>query len=172
MKRTLITLIVTAILLSAPINVFGKTLPTLEEQVHHEILMLPYYQIFDRIDIAVEGGTVTLSGVVTRPVLKSSAEKVLAKISDVKKVVNNIEVLPYSPYDDRIRTAVFRAIYYSSQLNRYVLRPYGPIHIIVENGDVRLEGYVQSEADKNTAGILARGVSGVFTVTNDLAVLS
>ena len=172
MNKLLTLLITAAVMLTSSLPLFGEAAPSIEAQVRRELVMLPYYQVFDRIEFTIDNDTVILSGEVTRPALKSTAEKALGKINEVRKVVNNIEVLPYSPYDDRVRNSVFMAIYYSSWLNRYSQRAYGPIHIIVRNGDVRLTGTVASESDKNVAGILARGVSGVFAVTNDLAVKS
>ena len=109
-------------------------------------------------------------GQVTRPTLKSDAERVVKDIEGVERVVNNIEVLPLSPNDDRIRLAVYRAIYGDTSLSRYGLQAIPPVHIIVSNGKVTLEGVVSSEADKNIANIRANGVPGVFGVTNNLRV--
>ena len=139
-------------------------------EVRHELVMLPYYGVFDNLAYKVEGYTVTLLGQVTRPTLKSDAENVVKKIEGVAKVKNEIEVLPLSPADDRIRRAEYRAIYGDTVLNRYALQAVPPIHIIVKNGNVTLEGVVATEADKNVAGIRANGVSGVFGVTNNLRV--
>jgi hyperosmotically inducible protein len=132
--------------------------------------MLPFYGVFDNLAFRVDGAVVTLLGQVTRPTLKSSAERVVKNIEGVEKVVNEIEVLPNSPNDDRIRMAVFRAIYSDSVLSRYALRAIPPIHIIVRNGNVTLEGVVANEGDRNIANIRANGVSGVFSVTNNLRV--
>jgi hyperosmotically inducible protein len=109
-------------------------------------------------------------GEVTKPLLKSDAEKAVKRIAGVKQVINKIEVLPYSPNDDRIRISMYRAVYANPNFTRYAIRAYGPIHIIVNNGDVRLMGSVLTKTDKNIAGIIARGVEGVFTVTNDLLI--
>ena len=132
--------------------------------------MLPYYGVFDNLSYKVEGYTVTLMGQVTRPTLKSSAEKVVKDIEGVEGVVNQIEVLPLSPNDDRLRLAIYRAVYGSAQLNRYALQAVPSIHIIVKNGNVTLEGVAANEGDKNIAGIKANGVSGVFSVKNNLSV--
>jgi hyperosmotically inducible protein len=113
---------------------------------------------------------VTLFGQVTRPTLRSSAENVVKRIEGVTQVINNIEVLPLSPNDDRLRYAVLRAIYGFPGLDRYGLGTQPSIRIIVKNGDVRLEGMVATDADRNVANIRANGVSGVFTVTNNLQV--
>lgn len=139
-------------------------------EVRHELVMLPYYGVFDNLAFRVERGTVTLLGEVTRPTLKSDAEGVVKRIEGVEKVNNQIDVLPLSPNDDRIRLAEYRAIYGQAQLNQYALRAVPPIHIIVKNGNVTLEGAVSSEADKNVAGIQANGVPGVFSVTNHLRI--
>ena len=142
----------------------------LQKEVRHQLVMLPYYGLFDNLAYKVNDGTVTLYGEVTRPTLKSDAESAVKSIEGVEKVVNKIEVLPLSPNDDRIRMAEYRAIYGQPALNRYALQAVPPIHIIVKNGNVTLVGVVASEADKNIAGIQAKGVSGVFSVKNDLAV--
>jgi hyperosmotically inducible protein len=140
----------------------------MERQVRHELVMLPYYGVFDNLAYRVEGGQVTLMGQVTRPTLKSDSERVVKDIEGVEQVVNNIEVLPTSPNDDRIRIAVYRAIYGHNALYRYGLAAVPSIHIIVKNGNVTLEGVVANEADKNIANLQANGVSGVFGVTNNL----
>jgi hyperosmotically inducible protein len=142
----------------------------LEREVRHELVMLPYYGVFDNLVFKVEGYKVTLMGEVTRPTLKSDAEAVVKQIEGVEGVDNQIEVLPLSPNDDRIRLAVYRAVYRQASLSRYALQAVPPIHIIVKNGNVRLEGVVATEADKNLAGIRAKGVSGVFSVNNNLRV--
>ena len=142
----------------------------LVKEVRHELVMLPYYNVFDNLAYKVDGGTVTLMGQVTRPTLKSDAERVVKSIEGVEKVVNKIEVLPVSPNDERIRVAVYRAIYGQSALQRYGLQAVPPIHIIVNNGNVTLEGVVATEADKNIANIQAKGVSGVFSVKDNLRV--
>lgn len=138
--------------------------------VRHELVTLPYYGVFDWFDFSVNGGTVTLMGQVQRPTLKSSAERVVENIEGVTSVVNEIEVLPVSPNDDRIRVDVYRAIYYNPNFTKYAIRAVPPIHILVKNGDVRLVGAVANEMDKEIAGIQANGVAGVFSVTNDLRV--
>jgi hyperosmotically inducible protein len=143
---------------------------SLVREVRHELVMLPYYGVFDNLGFKVEGSTVTLMGQVTRPTLKSDAENVVKKIEGVENVINNIEVLPLSPMDDRIRMATYRAIYSGPPLDRYAMQAIPPIHIIVKNGNVTLVGVVANEADKNVAGLKAQGVSGVFAVQNDLMV--
>ena len=140
----------------------------IEREVRHELVMLPYYGLFDNLTFRVNGTTVTLLGQVTRPTLKADAGRVLKDIEGVEKIENQIEVLPISPNDDRIRLATYRAIYGQAALNQYALRAVPSIHIIVKNGNVTLEGVVGSQNDKDIAGLQANGVSGVFSVTNNL----
>ncbi len=140
------------------------------KEVRHELVMLPYYGVFDNLAFRVDGDKVTLLGQVTQPTLKSSAGNVVKRIEGVRQVDNEIEVLPLSPMDDRIRQATYRAIYSKPQLQMYSMRAVPPIHIIVKNGNVTLEGAVANQGDKNIAGIAANGVSGVFKVTNNLVV--
>ena len=143
------------------------------KEVRHELVMLPFYGVFDNLSYSVaQDGTVTLMGQAVRPVLKSDAEGAVKKIEGVDKVVNNIEVLPPSSIDDRIRRDTYRAIYGNTVLNQYALRAVPPIHIIVKNGHVTLVGVVSSAMDKQVAGVQANSVSGVFSVTNDLQVES
>lgn len=140
-------------------------------QVRHELLMLPYYGVFDDLAFGIEGSTVTLSGEVTRPTLKSDAENVVKRIEGVTKVVNKIEVLPPSPMDDQIRIAEYRAIYGDPALStRYGFRALPSIHIIVKNGHVRLEGVVANKADKDIVNARANSVPNVFSVDNSLQV--
>lgn len=142
----------------------------LGERVRHELVMLPYYYIFDDLNYRVDGNNVTLSGEVTRPTLKDDAERVVRSVPGVGTVTNNIEVLPLSPFDDQIRLRVARAIYGNQVLSRYSWGANPPIHIIVKNGQVTLTGFVANENDRNIAGIRANGVFGVFGVTNDLRI--
>jgi hyperosmotically inducible protein len=142
----------------------------LTREVRHELVMLPYYGVFDNLAYSVDGSTVTLMGQVTRPTLKSDAEHVVKDIEGVERVNNKIEVLPVSPNDDRIRMATYRAIYGDTALSRYGLQAVPPIHIIVNNGKVTLEGVVANEGDKNIANVRANGVAGAFGVTNNLRV--
>jgi hyperosmotically inducible protein len=143
----------------------------LVKEVRHELLSLPYFGVFDDLGFSVNGGQVTLMGAVTRPTLKSDAENVVKRIEGVTSVVNNIEVLPLSPNDDHIRRATYRAIYGDSSLGtRYGFQAIPSIHIIVKNGNVRLEGVVANEMDKTIAGMRANGVPGVFGVENALTV--
>jgi hyperosmotically inducible protein len=147
-----------------------KSQQNLIKEVRHQLVMLPYYSVFDNLSYKVEGDTVVLQGQVVRPTLKSDAEAAVKSIEGVSKVSNNIEVLPNSPNDDRIRRAVYRAVYGSTALDRYALQAVPSIHIIVKNGNVSLEGVADTDADKNLAGIRANQVTGVFSVNNNLMV--
>ena len=142
----------------------------LAKEVRHQLVMLPWYSVFDNLAYKVEGDKVTLYGEVTRPTLKSDAESVVKSIEGVTTVVNNIEVLPLSPMDDQLRRAVFRAVYGDSGLSRYSVQAVPSIHIIVKNGNVTLEGVVDNETDKNLANLRANGVPNVFSVKNNLVV--
>ena len=141
------------------------------KEVHHELVMLPFYGVFDNLLYKVSpDGTVTLLGEASRPTLKSDAERAVREIEGVERVDNQIKVLPVSPNDDRIRRATYRKIYGHSVLSQYQLRAVPPIHIIVENGHLTLEGVVARQMEKQVAGIQANSVSGVFSVENNLRV--
>lgn len=177
MNRRLSTLL-SFVLLVAPValasgqnqTASGTAQARVQREVMHELLMLPYYDVFDSIGYQVNGDTVTLMGSVTRPVLKSDAENSIKHIEGVSRVDNKIEVLPPSPMDDQLRLALFRAIYGFPSLEKYSLGVQKPIRIIVNNGHVSLEGIVDSQGDKDTAGIRANSVANVFSVTNNLRV--
>jgi hyperosmotically inducible periplasmic protein len=141
------------------------------KEVRHELIMLPYYGVFDNLAFRIDGRTVILEGQVVQPVVKSDAENSVKRIEGVEKVVNNIEVLPPSPMDDRIRRAVYRSIYSYGPLFKYGGMAVPPIHIIVKNARITLDGVVDSETDKNLAGMRANQVPGTFQVTNNLRVV-
>lgn len=148
-----------------------KSVDRITREVRHELVMLPFYGVFDNLAYKVDSdGSVTLLGQVARPTLKSDAENVVKRIEGVEKVVNNIEVLPTSINDDRIRRAAYRRIYGNSVLSPYQLRAVPPIHIIVRNGHITLEGVVARNMDKQIAGTQANSVPGAFSVTNNLRV--
>lgn len=157
--------------LFAAIGVAADT-HSLGRQVRHELVMLPYYSVFDNFTYQVDGSTVVLAGQVTRPTLKSGAERVVERVEGVGKVVNKIEVLPLSSSDDQIRWQVFRAIYQDSVLSRYAWQAVPPIHIVVRNGHVTLEGVVNASMEKAVANAQANAVAGVFSVVNNLRVES
>ncbi len=149
----------------------AKSQDRIIREVRHELLMLPYFGVFDYIAFKVDGDTVTLLGEVVRPVLKSDAENSLKRIEGVEKVDNQIEVLPPSPQDDRLRLQLFHSIYGYPSLEKYALGVQKPIRIIVKNGHVTLEGVVDNDTDKNVANVRANGVPGIFSVTNNLQVV-
>lgn len=141
-----------------------------EKQVRKELVMLPFYNLFDSLSFTVSDDSVTLMGKVTRPTLKSEAENVVKKIEGVNTVNNRIEVLPLSPNDDRLRASLYQAIYGHTTLQTLAMRAVPPIHILVEDGHVTLEGAVGNGMQKSVAGIQANTVPGVFSVTNNLLV--
>lgn len=180
MKRNFgkFSMVLTAALLAGP-SLFGasgavdgsdRSREALEKKIRKELVTLPFYNIFDNLSFRVEDGKVTLMGQASRPTLRSDAERVVKRIEGVESVDNQIEVLPLSSFDNSIRLRVMRAIYGHSALNRYALGAIPPIHIIVKNGNVTLEGVVAREMDKNIAFLQANGVSGVFSVKNNLRV--
>jgi hyperosmotically inducible protein len=142
----------------------------ISKEVRHELLMLPYYSLFDDLRYRVNGYTVELLGDVINPTLKGDAEKAVKGIEGVEQVVNHINVLPPSPNDDRIRQQVARAVFGTDGLSRYGWEAAPSIHVIVNGGHVKLTGVVSNEGDKNLAGLKANGVPGVFSVENDLVV--
>ena len=144
--------------------------PALTREVRHVLVLLPFYSVFDNLEYKVEGGKVTLLGQVVRPDLKDDAEKAVKQVRGVESVDNQIEVLPTSPMDDQIRRAEYQAIYSKPSLQMYEVRSVPPIHIIVKNGHVTLEGVVATQADKDVAGIVANAVPNVFSVTNNLRI--
>jgi hyperosmotically inducible protein len=177
MKRVLFAILVLASGAVAQTSNQGQLSPggieRIQKEVRHEILLLPYYGVFDVLSYNVDpGGNVTLVGSVVRPTLKSDAENVVKKIEGVEKVDNQIKVLPLSPNDDQIRRATLRSIYGAPQLNKYSWQSVQSIHIIVSGGNITLEGQVDSDTDKNVAEIQAKSVSGAFSVTNNLRVQS
>ncbi len=156
----------------SPGNRALRTQMLLVEEVRHQLAMLPWYNVFDWLEGEVTpDGTVTLRGQVVLPVTKSDAGTAVRHIEGVQQVKNEIEVLPPSPVDERIRMAVYRAIFrYDSPLFQYAIRSVPPIHIIVKNGNVTLRGVVATNMDSQLAYTAAREVPGTFTVTNDLRV--
>ena len=144
----------------------------LKEEVRHQLVMLPYYSVFDWLQAEVKpDGSVTLLGQVTRPTLKDDAANRLKNVESISRVTNNIEVLPLSPMDDNLRIALYRALFkYDSPLFRYGTQSIPPIHIIVSNGHVTLKGIVATQMDSQLAEIAAKGVPGTFEVKNELQI--
>lgn len=142
----------------------------LHQEVRHQLMLLPWYTVFDQLAYSVNGYTVTLTGAVVNPTLKSDAQNAVKHIEGVQKVVNQIQLLPNSPMDNQIRRAEYRKIYSQPSLSRYGIGNLQSIHILVDNGHVTLTGYVDNATDKNVAGIQANSVPNVFSVKNDLMV--
>jgi hyperosmotically inducible protein len=142
----------------------------LANQVRHQLVMLPWYTVFDNLQYSVQGNKLILAGQVVRPVLKDDAASVVKHIEGVEEVDKQIEVLPVSSFDDQIRRAELREIYSFPSLQRYGMGTIPGIHIIVNNGHVTLEGMVDNQMDKNLAGLRANSVPNVFSVTNNLRV--
>ena len=154
---------------NAPLS--QKGIERIIKEVHHELVMLPFYGVFDNLAYKVSpDGTVTLLGQVSRPTLKSDAENVVKRIEGVERVDNQIKVLPLSNYDDEIRLRALRTIYGSSTLSKYALGANPPIHIIVDNGRVVLKGVVANTMDRQIAESLVRSNSLAFDVKNELQV--
>jgi hyperosmotically inducible protein len=149
-----------------------RSTEAIEKQVRHELNMLPYANAFDYMTFTVDAnGIVTLTGEVTNPVLKSDANNVVKRVEGVNRVDNQIRVLPLSPMDDGLRVRLFRTIYGYPALQKYELGLNKSIRIIVANGHVTLIGIVDSQMDKNIAGIRANSVPGIFSVDNQLKVV-
>ena len=148
----------------------SPAISTIPKEVRHQLNMLPWYGVFDSLGYQVNGTEVTLTGQVTsqHAVTKDDAETFVKSIPGVTKVINQIEVLPPSPFDDQIRHAEYRAVFSQGDLGGYTLGAIPQVHIIVKNGHVTLEGTVMDQMDKNMAGIAANTVPGVFSVTNNL----
>ena len=140
------------------------------KQIRKKLVTLPYYGVFDNLGFELDGGTVTLYGQVVRPSTRKDAERRVAKIEGVERVINNIEVLPLSSFDDRIRIRTLRAVSRAGGLFRYFQGVNPSIHIIVNRGRVTLEGVVSGKGDSQLAYIAARGVPEGFSVTNNLRV--
>jgi hyperosmotically inducible periplasmic protein len=173
MKRIFQSVVLAAGLAIAGVPMFARVdLPQdLADQVRHQLVMIPYYSVFDDLNYKVDNGVVTLAGEVTRPVVKDDAEQAVKHLPGVTQVIDNIRVLPLSSFDNRIRMAEYRAIYGFGGLYRYAMGTQPAIHIIVDNGHVTLVGVVDRQGDKDIANIRANSVPGVFSVTNDLRVV-
>ena len=143
-------------------------------QVRHELVTLPYYGVFDWLEFEVRpDNTVVLRGEVVRPTTKSDAEARVREIDGVSQVINEIEVLPLSPQDDRLRIALYRKLYgFDSPLFRYATQAIPSIHIIVDRGRATLKGVVATKGDAQLAYIRARSVPGLFDVKSDLQIES
>lgn len=168
-KRNWLSAVLAAAALAVPAAVYASP-GNLEEQVRHQLMLLPYYNVFDTLSFRVDNGTVILLGQVTQPVVRDDAERSVKHLEGVKSVRNEIETLPLSSFDDRIRLNTYRAIYGYGPLQHYGVGSQASIHIIVKNGNITLAGMVSNDADRTLAYVRANGVPGVFSVTNDLQV--
>jgi hyperosmotically inducible periplasmic protein len=168
----ILALAVTAVLALTPAASAqsGTATTPLQKEILSQISELPYISVFDNIEFEVNGGQVTLLGQVVTPDLKGESENVVKKIPGVTSVVNNIEVLPASPNDDRIRHDELAALNRDTSLQQYFVGPQPSIHIVVDNGRVTLYGAVNNSGDKEAANVRANEVHGVFGVTNNLRV--
>ncbi len=141
----------------------------LAKKVRKELVTLPWYGVFDNLEYAIDGSTVTLSGQVVQPSTRKDAERRVKRLAGVERVVNNIEVLRLSPHDDSIRASAYRALFgWNSPLFRYGRGVNPSIHIVVDGGHLTLEGVVSNEGDRRLAYMLVNSVPGVFSVTNNL----
>lgn len=165
----------TLVFASMPVSAAGSAAPEdalarhqVARKVRKELVTLPWTGVFDNLAYKVEGSTVTLYGQVVRPTTRSDAESRVKRIEGVERVINNIEVLPLSPFDDRIRQRAFYTIFNTGGLYRYARGTNPSLRIIVNRGRLTLEGVVANEGDRRLAYIAARGVPEVFEVTNNL----
>jgi hyperosmotically inducible protein len=181
--RMITRLLAASLLLAAPMvraqrPAVGKAAPAAKQaeesqvsrEIRHQLVVLPYYSVFDYIRFTLDGDKVTLSGYVLRPTLRASAEASVKSLEGVSSVRNLIEVLPKSPADDESRRAVYRAVFEDSALQRYAASEVPAVHIILRNGELTLEGAVTTEAEKNLATTRASSVAGITGVKNNLSV--
>jgi BON domain len=171
--KSKLMVVLAVVALAASVAVAGPAQPAPQKTmrtVQKELVTLPYYSVFDNLEYEVQGTTITLSGQVLNPTTKRDAERRVARIEGVDHVINRIEVLPLSRFDDSIRARSYRAVFRSGSLYRYAMGANPSVHIVVKNGHVTLEGVVSSKTDSQLAYMAASGVSGVFSVTNNLRV--
>jgi hyperosmotically inducible protein len=174
-NRKLLTLFGAFVLTGAFASAAGSTtagIPqaALEDRVRHELLSLPYYNVFEDLYYRVDGDVVTLSGKVTRPIVSRDAVNAVKRLAGVERVDNQIEVLPLSSYDNRLRLQAYYAIYGFAPLQRYGLGTQPSIRILVKNGNVTLAGAVRSAADRDMAFLRANAIPGALSVSNELRV--
>jgi len=158
--------------LESPATRDARRMEALKEEIRHQLVMLPYYSVFDWLAAeAKPDGTVILMGQVVRPTLKDDAAFRVKKLEGATEVINNIEVLPLSPFDDQLRMALYRRLFnFDSPLFRYGTWSVPPIHIIVSNGHVTLKGIVANQIDSQLAYFAALQVPNVFDVKNELQI--
>ena len=169
--RRVFPILVLLVVLGQPLVARSQVNPRMVREIRHELRMLPYYGVYDWLEFEVQGDTVVLRGQVVRPTTKSDAAGRVKDVDGVARVDNQIEVLPLSPSDDRLRVALYRAIYnFNSPLFRYATQSVPPIHLIVDRGHATLKGVVANKGDAQLAYIRARGVPGIFSVKNELII--
>ncbi len=139
-------------------------------RVAHEIRLYPYYSIFDNVEASSDGGRVKITGQVVQPWQKNDIGRIVAAVPGVKQVENDLEVLPFSPFDDQLRLRIASSIYRDPVLSRYSIQALPPIHIIVKNGNVTLVGYVHDDVEKSAAFRDARFAATYFNLDNQLVV--
>ena len=173
---TKLTSLAAALALTATLTVAGQAKGEISghqrvmEKIRKELVTLPFYGVFDNLAYSFDGRTATLHGQVVRPTTRSDAERRVARIPGVERVVNRIEVLPLSSFDDSIRLRAYRRIFGTGGLYRYAMGANPSLHIVVNRGHVTLEGVVANEGDRRLANVAALQVPGVFSVTNNLRV--
>jgi osmotically-inducible protein OsmY len=140
------------------------------KQVEKKILRLPYYEVYDYIGYTVDGGTVTLTGKVKNGINKNSAKSAVERIPGITNVINHIEILPPSRFDDDIRRGLYARLSNTGGLSGYLWPTNPDVRLIVENGHITLEGMVRNRGDYDAMNIIARGVPGSFSVTNNLEI--
>jgi hyperosmotically inducible protein len=165
-------ILVLLMVLGHPLVARSQVNPRMVREIRHELRMLPYYGVYDWLEFEIQpDNTVVLRGQVVRPTTKSDAEGRVKDVDGVSRVNNQIEVLPLSPSDDRLRGALYRAIYnFNSPLFRYATQSVPPIHLIVDREHATLKGVVANKGDAQLAYIRARGVPGLFSVKNELII--
>jgi hyperosmotically inducible protein len=172
--RRVFPVLLVLVLVGHPFVARSQTNPRVVREIRHELATLPYYGVFDWLEFELQSdNSVVLRGQVVRPTTKSDAEHRVKDVDGVSRVTNEIEVLPLSPQDDRLRVALYRSIYsFNSPLFRYATQSVPSIHLIVNRGHATLKGVVANKGDAQLAYIRARGVPGLFSVKNELVVES
>jgi hyperosmotically inducible periplasmic protein len=171
--KRIFPVLVVLFVLGQPLTVRSQINPRVVREIRHELATLPYYGVFDWLEFELQGETVILRGQVVRPSTKSDAEGRMKDVEGITRVDNQIEVLPLSPSDQRLRVALYRTIYsFNSPLFRYAHQSNPSIHLIVNRGHATLKGVVANKGDATQAYIRARSVPGLFSVKNELIVES
>lgn len=169
-KITIAFFIGMALVATCLAQVSSREQDRLTKEVRKKLVTLPYYSVFDNLEYQMDGANVTLLGQTNRPRTRDDAQRAVARIEGIGTVTNHIEVLPVSPNDDRLRRAVYRAVYRLQGFEKYQIQSVPPIHIIVKNGNLTLVGAIGDEGDKQRVGLAANGVPGIFSVENKLIV--